>query len=50
MGKIANRQLLAFSERNLSVAIPAEPGGEKSFIFLQILGGEELLKFGEKCR
>ena len=30
----------------ISVAIPAEPRGE--FFFLTILGGEKLLKFGEK--
>ena len=34
-----------------SVANPAEPRGENIFyFFLQILGGEKLLKFGEKCR
>ena len=32
----------------LSVALPAEPRGEKNFFFVQILGGEKLLKFGEK--
>ena len=33
----------------LSVALPAEPRGEKKlFFFVQILGGEKLLKFGEK--
>ena len=35
------------------MAIPAEPRGEKIIYFLQILGGEKLLKFveksGEKC-
>ena len=30
-----------------SVATPADPRGEKSFDFLQILGGDKLL---EKCR
>ena len=40
----------AYGEQKLSVASPAEPRGEKSFIFLQILGGEKLLKFIEKCR
>ena len=34
-----------------SVAAPAEPRGEKkNFFFVQILGGEKLLKFVEKCR
>ena len=32
-----------------SVATPVEPRGEKTF-FVQILGGEKLLKFVEKCR
>ena len=32
----------------LSVATPAEPRGEKELFFVQILGGEKLLKFGEK--
>ena len=27
---------------------PAEPRGEKKLSFVQILGGEKLLKFGEK--
>ena len=27
---------------------PAEPRGEKKLFFVQILGGEKLLKFGEK--
>ena len=31
-----------------SVALPAEPRGEKKLFFVQILGGEKLLKFGEK--
>ena len=34
----------------LSVATPAEPRGEKKLFFVQILGGEKLLKFVEKCR
>ena len=34
----------------VSVATRAEPRGEKIFYFLQILGGEKLLKFVEKCR
>ena len=34
----------------LSVATPAEPRGEKKLFFVQILGGEKLLKFGEKRR
>ena len=34
---------------NISVATPAEPRGEKKLLFfVQILGGEKLLKFGEK--
>ena len=33
---------------NISVAPPAEPRGEKELFFVQILGGEKLLKFGEK--
>ena len=33
-----------------SVATPAEPRGEKKNIFVQISGGEKLLKFVEKCR
>ena len=35
---------------SLSVALPAEPRGEKKLFFVQILGGENapLLKFGEK--
>ena len=32
----------------LSVAPPAEPRGEKKLFFVQILGGEKLLKVGEK--
>ena len=32
----------------LSVAPPAEPRGENKLFFVQILGGEKLLKFGEK--
>ena len=31
-----------------SVATPAEPRGEKKLFFVQILGGEKLLKFVEK--
>ena len=31
-----------------SVALPAEPRGEKKLFFVQILDGEKLLKFGEK--
>ena len=38
------------SPQSLSVATPAEHRGEKKLVFVQILGGEELLKFGEKCR
>ena len=32
----------------VSVAIPAEPRSEKKKKIVQILGGEKLLKFGEK--
>ena len=32
----------------VSVAPPAEPRGEKKLFFVQILGSEKLLKFGEK--
>ena len=35
-------------KKNISVAPPAEPRGEKKLFFVQILGGEKLLKFGEK--
>ena len=34
----------------LSVPPPAEPRGEKKLFFVQILGGEKLLKFVEKCQ
>ena len=37
-----------FYRKNVSVAPPAEPRGEKKLFFVQILGGEKLLKFGEK--
>ena len=33
---------------SVSVAPPAEPRGEKELFFVQTLGGEKLLKFGEK--
>ena len=33
----------------VSVATPAEPRGD-FFFLVQILGGEKLFKFGEKCR
>ena len=36
------------AEKIVSVAPPAEPRGEKKLFLLQILGGEKLLKFGEK--
>ena len=37
------------ASKNVSVAPPAEPRSEKkTFLFVQILGGEKLLKFGEK--
>ena len=39
-----------FQVQFLSVATPAEPRGEKKAFFVQILGGEKLLKFVEKCR
>ena len=51
--KVASTRGLSSSHRSqsiLSVAIPAEPRGEKNFFFVQILGGEKLLKFVEKCR
>ena len=32
------------------VATPAEPHGENKLFFVQILGGEKLVKFFEKCR
>ena len=38
------------TREDLSVATPAEPRGEKKLFFVQILGGENLLSFGEKCR
>ena len=34
----------------VSVATPAEPRGAKQLFLVQILGGEKLLKFVEKCR
>ena len=39
------RHLIGF----IGVATPAEPRGKKKHFFVQILGGEKLLKFGEKC-
>ena len=39
-----------FNQQELSVATPAEPRGEKKHFFVQILGGEKLLKFVEKCQ
>ena len=33
---------------DVSEATPAEPRGEKKLSFVQILGGEKLLKFVEK--
>ena len=41
-------KLMLSSSQYLSVAPPAEPRGEKKLFFVQILGGEKLLKFGEK--
>ena len=40
------------SDANVSVATPAEPRGEKKkkLFFVQVLGGEKLLKFVEKCQ
>ena len=35
---------------SFGVATPAEPRGEKKLFFVQILGGEKLLKFGENGR
>ena len=40
----------SFGHFLVSVATPAEPRGEKKLSFVQILGGEKLLKFGGKCR
>ena len=41
----------AFLDQSFSVATPAESCGEKKKLyFVQILGGEKLLKFVEKCR
>ena len=37
-------------ESFLGVANPAEPRGENKLYFAQLLGGEMLLKFVEKCR
>ena len=37
-------------KETFSVAAPAEPRGEKKLFFVQMLGGEKLLKFVEKCR
>ena len=37
-------------QTTLSVATPAEPRGEKKLFFVQILGGEKLSKFVEKCQ
>ena len=34
---------------SVSVATPAEPRGDKKLFFVQILDGEKLLKFVEKC-
>ena len=39
-----------YPDENVSVATPAEPRGEKKISFVQILGGEKLLKFVEECR
>ena len=51
----AGRQLLSpimyvEDPLHVGVATPAEPRGEKQLFFVQILGGEKLLKFVEKCR
>ena len=46
----ANAEQLPSSKQILSVAPPAEPRGEKKLFFVQILGGEKLLKFGENGR
>ena len=37
--------LTAMVQNSLSVATPAEPRGEKELFFVQVLGGEKLLKF-----
>ena len=39
-----------FPSKLFGVATPAEPRGENKLFFVQILGGEKLLKFVEKCR
>ena len=44
-----NPRVLGVSE-TVRVATPAEPRGEKKLFFVQILGGEKLLKFVEKCQ
>ena len=46
--RLVGRSGLLGDRQNLSVAPPAEPRGEKKLVFVQILGGEKLLKFGEK--
>ena len=43
------RSWLITIQEFIGVATPAEPRGEKKLFFVQILGGEKLLKFGEKC-
>ena len=42
------KTLCNFEPQIFSVAPPAEPRGEKKLFFVQALGGEKLLKFGEK--
>ena len=46
--KVVHRAKWGQSELVVSVALPAEPRAEKKLFFVQILGGEKLLKFGEK--
>ena len=41
---------VSVSHHFVGVATPAEPRGEKKTFFVQILGGQKLLKFVEKCR
>ena len=51
--KTVPKCLVCIFRKTLGVATPpAEPRGEKNtfFLFVQILGGEKLLKFVEKCR
>ena len=42
------RRLVPYQKKMLSVALPAEPRGEKKTFFCANFGCEKLLKFGEK--